>query len=220
MPVVQTNFKRMYLVSNKPKIESPPPVIVEAATNDSDPPSSKPEQNNYICPQCGFSFISQQTLDEHIKTSHKSKLFQCEKCDFSTDNLELYKTHFESEHQGIKRKSMDDNDNDSQSKKLNLNESCETCGNNGEDLVVENKDKPAAAVVRKTLKDRKKKIIPPTYMPYNSQRLSRTKRDNDVIGRKLQQMENANLKRTVAKKNPYGDLSDIEDDEKDQDYRP
>ena len=226
MPLVQTDFKRMYLVSNKPEMESPPPVIrKEGATNDSDLPPASSNNGQYICPQCGFSFISQQNLNEHIKTSHNSNLFQCEKCNFSTDNLELYKTHYETQHGSNKRKRNDDDDkvNEPNAKRQNVEEPCIACGNNGEDTVQSvNNDED---VGRNTLKSKRiGKTKRPTYFPYNSQKLSRTKRaDNDVIGKKLQQMEKDNLKRTVAvsaKRTLDEDLSDIEDNEKDEDYLP
>ena len=105
MSLVQTRFKTMYLVSRKPDVDAHsnnPPIPPTDIT-----PESQPGPSSYMCPHCSISFMTNEELQEHIRTIHaKSILHECTKCNYKTANLLEYKEHFAAQHETKRKRSL------------------------------------------------------------------------------------------------------------------
>ena len=131
MPLVQTKFKSMFLVSSRPE----PTSTSEAATNTEiiEPPT-EPSPSSYKCPHCYQEFSVNEHLQDHIKNAHpNSILHECNICNYKTDNLSEYKKHFES-HNKIDQISKTDFANpmepitEESVLESKLDETCNNCG--------------------------------------------------------------------------------------------
>ena len=125
--IVQTKFKSMYLVSNKPDIISdninmgenldqqqepePDPIQPEPIQ----PEPIQPGPSAYKCPHCFQEFQLNEHLQNHIKSVHKhSVLYQCNKCNYKTEHFDEYKNHLDSHYEP---------------KEIIVEKPCENCGN-------------------------------------------------------------------------------------------
>ena len=63
--------------------------------------SSPDEAKTYDCPDCGVKVTRKYHLLRHIKAVHeKEKFWQCDSCDYKTNNQACFKKHKQSKHDG------------------------------------------------------------------------------------------------------------------------
>ena len=112
MPVVETRFRTMYLVSHPPNsIQSPIKETIATntiSTTTADAATSttptiedtiQAGPSSFNCPYCEEKFTNQNDLDTHIKTSHAtSELHKCNKCSYTTQDANELINHKSSQH--------------------------------------------------------------------------------------------------------------------------
>merc|ERR1712179_27105 len=53
------------------------------------------ENKNLICPLCAKICASEENMKNHMRSSHPTKSFKCDKCDYFTNNRDSFKNHVE-----------------------------------------------------------------------------------------------------------------------------
>jgi hypothetical protein len=71
------------------------PVPTSGAVSNPPPAASPDNKKVYCCPSCKRSFISIQTLNNHIDQCHS---YKCHLCDFRCTSLDIYKNHITKGH--------------------------------------------------------------------------------------------------------------------------
>ena len=116
MPLVNTKFRSMYLVSNKP--DSSVPLSVNQKIHSSSPPSQLRIENEnsegndnefspavvagpsvYSCSHCSEKFDEKEKLNNHVGSNHTNETsYDCKFCSYKTNKPDEFEKHVKSQH--------------------------------------------------------------------------------------------------------------------------
>ena len=118
MPLVNTKFRSMYLVSNKPdfsvplsvnqKIHSssaPSQVRIEnenSENNDNEFSPAEAGPSIYSCSHCSEKFDEKEKLDNHVGSIHANEIsYDCNYCSYKTNKFDEFENHVKSQHSTV-----------------------------------------------------------------------------------------------------------------------